>query len=155
VREGAEFVTNKRLAATVVAALVVSEILATLVHGFVLAPDYGPFYGKLLRSEPGAPMLLLPVAHLSFVVALVWVFGRLGLQGGVIAQGVKLGIIGWLLGQAPLWLLWYAEQPWPGTLVLKQLLLELASSLIVGVTIVAVSGQRQSTVSGERQLTMM
>ena len=135
--------TNKRIAATIVVALVVSEILSTLVHGFVLAGDYGPFYGKLLRSEPGAPMLLLPVAHLSFIAALVWVFSRVDLQGGALAQGLKLGVIGWLIGQAPLWLLWYAEQPWPGTLVLKQLLLELISSLIVGATIVAVSGKRQ------------
>jgi len=140
---GAEAVTNKRLTATVIVALVVSEILATIVHGFVLASDYGPFYGSLLRSEPGAPMLLLPVAHLSFVTALVWVFSRVDLQGGPLAQGLKLGVIGWLIGQAPLWLLWYAEQPWPGTLVLKQLLLELISSLIVGATIVAVSGKRQ------------
>jgi len=146
-------VTNKRLAATVLAALVVSEILATVVHGFVLASDYGPFYGTLLRSAPGAPMLFLPVAHLSFVVALVWVFSRVDLQGGVLAQGMKLGIIGWLIGQAPLWLLWYAEQPWPGMLVVKQLLLELISSLIIGATVVAVSGKRQLNVSGKRQLT--
>jgi len=136
-------VTNKRLAVTVVVALIVSETLATVVHGFVLASDYGPFYGRLLRSEPGAPMLLLPVAHLLFVATLVWVFSRVDLQGGALAQGLKLGVIGWLIGQAPLWLLWYAEQPWPGTLVLKQLLLELISSLIIGATIVAVSGKRQ------------
>jgi hypothetical protein len=116
---------------------------AEVVHGFLLASDYGPFYGKLLRSEAGAPMLLLPVAHLSFIAARVWVFSRLDLHGGALAQGVKLGVIGWLIGQAPFWLLWYAEQPWPGTLVLKQLSLELASSLILGATIVAVSGKRQ------------
>jgi hypothetical protein len=136
-------VTTKRLAATIVAAFVLSQILAVVVHGFVLGPDYGPFYGKLLRSEPGAPMLLLPVAHLSFIVALVWVFSRIDLQGSTLAQGVKLGVVGWLIGQVPLWLLWYAEQPWPGTLVVKQLLLELGSSLILGATIVAVSGKRQ------------
>lgn len=135
--------TNKRMAAAICAAFVVSQVLAVVVHGFVLAADYGPFYGKLLRSEAGAPMVLLPVAHLSFIAALVWVFSRLDLQGGALAQGAKLGVIGWLIGQAPLWLLWYAEQPWPGTLVLKQLSLELASSLILGATIVAVSGKRQ------------
>jgi hypothetical protein len=131
------------MAAAICAAFVVSQVLAVVVHGFVLAADYGPFYGKLLRSEAGAPMVLLPVAHLSFIAALVWVFSRLDLQGGALAQGAKLGVIGWLIGQAPLWLLWYAEQPWPGTLVLKQLSLELASSLILGATIVAVSGKRQ------------
>ena len=43
------------------------------------------------------------------------------------------------MGQLPVWLLWYAEQPWPGGLVLKQLGLELASSLAIGVTIAVVS----------------
>ena len=39
----------------------------------------------------------------------------------------------------PVWLLWYAQQPWPGNLVLKQLGLELVASLIIGVTIAAVA----------------
>src|SRR6185312_950643 len=33
-------------------------------------------------------------------------------------QGMRLGALSWLLGQLPLWLQWYAEQPWPGTLLL-------------------------------------
>jgi hypothetical protein len=129
------------MAAAIVAAFVVSQILAVLVHGFVLAADYGPYYGTLLRSQAGpAPqMLLLPVAHLSFIAALVWVFSRVEFRGGVAEQGIKVGLLGWLIGQAPLWLLWYAEQPWPGTLVLKQLSLELASSIVIGLTVAAIS----------------
>jgi hypothetical protein len=125
----------KRLLSAAIAAFLVSELLAIVVHGFILAADYGPFYGKLLRSEPSWQMLLLPVAHLAFVCALVWIAGRLGLSGAPAAQGLKLGALGWIVGQVPLWLVWYAEQPWPGPLVLKQLGLELASSLIIGLTI--------------------
>jgi len=44
------------------------------------------------------------------------------------------------MGQLPVWLLWYAEQPWPGDLVLKQLGLELLSSIAIGVTITLVAG---------------
>jgi hypothetical protein len=39
------------------------------------------------------------------------------------------------MGQVPLWLLWYAEQPWPGSLVVKQLGWELVSSIVIGLTI--------------------
>jgi hypothetical protein len=46
-----------------------------------------------------------------------------------------------------LWLLWYAEQPWPGTLVAKQLALELVSSLLIAFTIVFIA--RQSTSAAE------
>jgi hypothetical protein len=125
----------KRLAATTAAAFVVSQILAIAVHGFMLASDYAPYYGSLLRSGPSWQMLFLPVAHLSFISALVWVYPRLQLAGPPAVQGLKIGIVGWVMGQAPLWLIWYAEQPWPGALVAKQLGLELVSSLIVGLTI--------------------
>lgn len=46
-----------------------------------------------------------------------------------------------MIGQAPLWLLWYAEQPRPDTLIVKQLSLELVSSLILGLVVAALARQ--------------
>jgi hypothetical protein len=142
--------TKGRVAATIAAAFVVSEILASLVHGFLLDADYAPYRGTLLRAQAGWPMLMLPVAHLLFISALVWIFSRVELRGGVLAQGMKIGVVGWFAGQAPLWLLWFAEQPWPATLVVKQLALELVSSVIIGVTIAAVGAQRAATATVTR-----
>jgi hypothetical protein len=143
--------TKRRTAGAVVAAFVVSQVLAVVVHGFLLNADYEPFRGSLLRAQASWQMLLLPVSHLVFIAALVWVFGRVDYRGGVLAQGAKLGLLGWMAGQAPLWLLWYAEQPWPGSLVVKQLGLELISSLIIGVTIAAVAGKAavKTTINAE------
>lgn len=127
-----------RMLTAVGAAFIVSQILAVLIHGFVLAADYAPYEGTLLRSEVASQMLLLPVAHLSFIATLVWVATRVRLDGTPVARGMALGLVGWAMGQVPLWLLWYAEQPWPGMLVIKQLGLELASSIVVGLTIAAI-----------------
>jgi len=140
-----------RTVATAAAAFVVSQILAIVVHGFILAPDYAPFYGTLLRSPDRASwqMLLLPVSHLAFISTLVWLYARLRLDGTWLARGLALGTAGWAVGQIPLWLLWYAEQPWPGTLVVKQLGLELVSSLVIGFTIAAVAGDR-AAISSDR-----
>ena len=44
------------------------------------------------------------------------------------------------MGQVRVWLLWYAEQPWPGSLLVKQLGLELLSSLVIGLTIAFTAG---------------
>ena len=139
--------TTGRFALTTFAAFLVSQVLAAIVHGFILAADYGPYYGSLLRGidGPAWQMLLLPVAHLAFIVGLVWVFARARLEGTPVLQGVKLGLVGWMMGQVPLWLLWYAEQPWPGSLVVKQLALELVSSLLIGVTIALVARPRLVT----------
>src|SRR5262249_788541 len=113
-------------------AFVVSQVLAVVVHGIVLAADYESYRGTLLRPGPAWQMLFLPVAHLSFVSALVWVATRLRLEGTPIRRGLTLGLVGWGIGQVPLWLLWYAEQPWLGALVVKQLGLELVSSILIG-----------------------
>ena len=139
--------TTGRIVLTTFVAFVVSQVLAATVHGFLLAADYAPYYGSLLRRMDGAAWqaLFLPVAHLAFISALVWVYTRAGLDGSPAVQGLKLGFLGWVMGQVPLWLLWYAEQPWPGALVLKQLGLELGSSLIIGMTIAWVARPRRSS----------
>jgi hypothetical protein len=133
--------TKTRIFLTGFAALFVAELLATIIHGLVLGPDYAPYYGTLLRGgeSPAWQFAFLPVAHLSFVGALVWIYLRLPLDGPLVVRGLKLGVLGWFVGQVPLWLVWFAEQPWPSALVVKQLVLELASTLIVGVTIAALA----------------
>jgi hypothetical protein len=131
--------TVKRYAAVCAVAFLVEQILDVVIHGFLLRNDYAPFYGTLLRSAATPAMALLPLAHLSFILALVWVYGRSAEPGRRIQQGVRLGILAWMLGEVPVWLQWYAEQPWPGTLVVKQLILELIASLIVGLSIAALA----------------
>jgi len=129
--------TKMRIFLTGLAALFVAELLASVVHGYLLAADYAPYYGTLLRggADPAWQFALLPLAHLAWVSGLIWVYLRVTLTGSRVIQGLKLGLLGWVIGQVPLWLLWFAEQPWPNGLVLKQLALELVSSLLVGVTI--------------------
>ena len=131
-----------RATATVFAAFLLSEVFAVAIHGFILAADYEPYRGTLLRDFAGGPgwqALMLPLAHLCFVSALVWIYGRLSLHGSQTARGLKLGLIAWLVGQAPFWLIWYAEQPWPDSLIVKQLGLEFVSSMAIGLTIAFVS----------------
>ena len=131
-----------RAAATVFAAFLLANAFAVAIHGVILAADYEPYRGTLLRdfaNGPGWQSLLLPVGHLCFVVGLVWIYGRLSMDGSQTSRGLKLGLIGWLIGPAPLFMLWSAEQPWPDGLIVKQLGLELLSSLAIGLTIAVVS----------------
>jgi hypothetical protein len=134
--------SKTRIFLTGLAALFVAELLASIIHGYVLAADYAPYYGTLLRggADPAWQFAFLPLAHLAWVGGLVWVYLRVTFTGSLVVQALKLGFLGWVIGQVPLWLLWFAEQPWPNGLVVKQLALELASSLLVGITIAACAG---------------
>jgi hypothetical protein len=128
--------TTKRIVLSTFAAFFVSQVMAVLIHGFILAADYEPFDGTLLRSGADAwQFIFLPVAHHAFNCGLVWVYAHAQLRGSRTRQGLSLGFLGWMMGQVPVWLLWYAEQPWPGSLVVKQLGLELVSSMLIGLTI--------------------
>jgi hypothetical protein len=142
--------TRTRIALATFAAFFVSQVMAVLIHGVVLAADYEPFDGTLLRSGADAwQFIFLPVAHLAFICGLVWVYEHAHLKGARTRQGLTIGVLGWMMGQVPVWLLWYAEQPWPGPLVIKQLGLELVSSLLIGLTIafIARPSQRASVLA--------
>ena len=135
--------TTKRIVLATLAAFVVSQVLAGYIHGFILDADYGPYYGTLLRSGDEAwQFIFLPVAHLSFIIGLMWVYTHAPMKGSAARQGVFLGILAWMMGQVPLWLIWYAEQPWPDSLIVKQLGLELISSMLIGLTITFTAPQR-------------
>ena len=131
--------TKGRMAASIAVGFIVSEVLAIVVHGVILNGEYEPFRGTLLRSGASWQMLFLSVAHLLYVSALVWISSRVSFDGSVPIRGAKLGVLGWMAGQAPVWLLWYGEQPWPGQLVIEQLVLEFASALLIGIAVAAIA----------------
>lgn len=134
--------TTRRFVAACGIVFLMSQVLAVLVHGVILNADYTPFRGTLLRSMengPGWPSLFLPVAHLSFAIAFVSLYAQMTKPGPWLSQGLRFGVMAWLMAQVPLWLLWYAEQPWPGSLVVKQLALELMSALALGVVVAAIA----------------
>ncbi|PYO93937.1 MAG: hypothetical protein DMD62_07580 [Gemmatimonadetes bacterium] len=134
---------SKQFALTVVMVFVVSQVFAIVIHGFILGPAYQPFYGTLLRpmqreGGPGAGspwmVLFLPLAHLAMSVAFVALFGRWvrPLPGEEIPQGLRFGVLAWLFGPVPMYLLWFAEQPWPFSLTLRQLGFDLFTMLVLG-----------------------
>src|SRR5580765_1376562 len=84
--------SKTRIFLTGLAALFVAELLAIAIHGYVLAADYAPYYGTLLRggADPAWQMSLLPVAHAAFIGGLVWIYLRVPLAGSPIVRGLKL-----------------------------------------------------------------
>lgn len=74
----------------------------------------------------------LPLAHLAMAIALVALFSRWVRPGPEIPQGLRFGVLAWLFGPVPMYLLGFAEQPWPLSLTIKQLALELLTMLVLG-----------------------
>ena len=126
---------TKRFIGAVATAFVVAQVFAIVIHGFILGSDYRPFYGTLLRPMEGDVqwmVVFLPISHLVMAIAFVALLARWVRPGPEIPQGVQFGLLAWLFGPVPMYLLWYAEQPWPGSLTVKQLALELFTMVVLG-----------------------
>ncbi|MGH7521975.1 MAG: hypothetical protein ACREMI_11925 [Gemmatimonadales bacterium] len=128
---------TKRFIGTVVAVFLVAQVFAIVIHGFILGADYRPFYGTLLRPMDAADgsmwmIAFLPLAHLAMAIAFVTLYSRWVRPGPEIPQGLRFGVLAWLFGPVPMYLLWFAEQPWPLSLTIKQLVLELFTMVVLG-----------------------
>ncbi len=143
--------TRTRLVLTTLAVFLLAQVFGILIHGFILSSDYRPYYGTLLRPMEGPPgwqALLLPVSHLAVAIGVVWIASLMDRGQPLGRRAVRLGLIAWLVGPAPMYLLWYAEQPWPGTLPLKQLPLELGAMLVLGAVAARLTAAPLSNQSG-------
>lgn len=117
---------------------VLANVLGFLIHGVLLKGDYTANQ-QLLRTEQDAN------AHFGYMLlgficstaAIVWIYGR-GVQAKPwLGQGVRFGLALWLLVSVPMFLTYYAIQPWPGTVVAKQICYELVMMLVIGIVTAA------------------
>lgn len=124
-----------------VAGFLVSLIAGFVVHGIFLQPDYAQL-PNLMRTEADTmnyfPFMLL--SHLIKGFAFAWIY-RQGISAGVpwLTQGVRFGIAVAFLMVIPLYLVYYAVQPMPGMLVVKQIVFDSISTVLVGIVVAFIS----------------
>ena len=127
---------NTRLIIAGVAAFLVSFLFSFVAHGMLLHADYAQL-PHLMRTDQDAmgylPFMLL--SHLIKGFAFAWVFAQ-GLSGGTwISQGLQYGIAMALLITVPLYLVYYAVQPMPGSLVAKQICLDSIGTILMALAV--------------------
>jgi hypothetical protein len=143
-------ISKGRIALAGLVVFLLTQVAAVIVHGFLLASDYEPFEGTLLRANadgvPDWQFIFLPVRHLSFTIGLVWLFriARADSQAWI-GRALKLGVVAYLIGPGPMFLLWFAQQPWPGALAAKQLAYELVIALALAVVAGAMLRTKHTT----------
>lgn len=96
-----------------------------VVHGALLFADYGRL-PNLFRSEADSEQYfpLMLVAHVIMAGAFVWIYSRGIAPTPWLGQGLRYGLAVALLGVVPTYIIYYAVQPLPGDLVVKQIILD-------------------------------
>ena len=117
-----------------IALAVLSLLLGFVVHASLLHGEYATL-SSLFRPEADAqnyfPFMLL--AHVLIGIGMTWIY-RQGNEPGKpwVPQGVRFGIAWAVAVTLPLYLIYYAVQPMPGSLVVKQILFDAVAIVIMG-----------------------
>ncbi len=125
-----------RLLLTMLVIWILSIVFGSLIHGFLLAQDYGQV-AQLYRTANDTHFITIFIGYLAFAVGSVWVYSRGVEDKPWPAQGLRFGLAIWLILSVPSFLIEYATQPVPESLVVKQLAYELVNKLILGLVTAA------------------
>ena len=127
---------GKKFWIAVLAMFVLGMLLDFVVHAVLLHADYLAL-PTLYRTEQDAqgyfPYMLL--AHGLMAGGFVWVYDQGRNDGPWLAQGVRFGLAMTILLTVPGYLIYYAVQPLPQLLVLKQIIFGIVQTLILGVAL--------------------
>ena len=107
-----------------------------LVHGAWLSSEYAKL-GNLFRS-PDSQQRVFPflvIAHVFSAAAFVWIYRQGIAAKPFLGQGVRYGIAVAFLTAVPTYLIYYAVQPMPRGLVLRQIVGDSIVVLVLGVVV--------------------
>ena len=119
-----------------IVAFVVWMLGSFVVHGVMLAPEYRALPAMFRAEADGAahaPFLM--VAHLIASGALAWIYGR-GVQPRPwVGQGVRFGLAAACLLPIYMYLVYFAVQPMPPVLVVRQIIFDTLVVVLVSLAV--------------------
>ena len=130
-----------------IVAAVLFCLLGFVVHETLLHNDYAQI-SSLFRTPEDAlrRMPIMFVAYLLMGFASTWIY-RQGITASAswLLQGIRFGLAVALMSAVPMYLIYYAVQPLPATLVVKQIVLQTIAIVLVGIVIAWIN--RRSSIS--------
>lgn len=132
---------NMRFLISVVVVFIVSMVLDFVVHGLLLGADYQKLVPGLFRApEDGqAHFGWMLLAHVFIAVGLTWIYRAGRDERPWLGQGLRFGIGLAILTTIPTYLIYYAVQPMPFDMVMKQIAFSTIAILVVAVVAAAVN----------------
>jgi hypothetical protein len=121
-----------RLILTIVVIFVLANFSGFFIHAIWLKQDYMPI-AQHYRPEGQEKMLFIVLAYLSFAIGSVLVYGRGVEDKAALGQGVRFGLLMFLILTVPSFFIAYAVQPVPAVLMSKQVLAEFADKILLGI----------------------
>lgn len=124
-----------------------SLVLAFVVHGLLLGDDYAALVGTLMRAPDDQQRFfpLMIVSHLLVGMTMTWLYAQgFNATRPSLGQGIRFGIAVALLAAVPLYLVYFAVQPTPPALTVKQIVFDGLRFVLLGGLVAYLHPQRAS-----------
>lgn len=122
----------KRLVLTIIVIFVLANLTGFFIHAVWLRQDY-MVIAQHYRPEGTEKFPFIVLAYLSFAIGSVVVYARGVENKPWLGQGVRFGILMWLILTIPSFFIAYAVQPVPTILLLKQVICEGVDKIFLGI----------------------
>ncbi len=121
-----------RLILTIVVIFLLANFSGFFIHAIWLKQDYMPI-AQHYRPEGQEKMHFIALAYLSFAIGSVLVYARGVEDKPALGQGLRFGLLMFLILTVPSFFIAYAVQPVPAVLMSKQVLAELVDKILLGI----------------------
>jgi hypothetical protein len=127
---------NKKFIISVIVVFVLAMGFGFLVHGVVLGPSYME-HPALFRTEKdaGGYWVYMLLAHLFIAFTFVWIYNKGKEDKPFLSQGICYGLAIAAITAVPMYLIYYAIQPMPGVVVIKQIVGDTVSYVVLGIVV--------------------
>ena len=127
-----------RMVISVIVIFVLSMGFGFLIHEILLKADYDQVRQLYRAEEDGkAHFIFLVLGQLIFSIAFVWIYNKGKEARPFLEQGIRYGIAMAALTSISTFLIYYAIQPLPDMLVVKQIIFDSIGVIIRGIVVAA------------------
>ncbi len=126
---------DRKFFIAVVAIFVLSMVIGLVNHGMVLNDEYQATGLFRPEAEAEAYFMWMLLAHIIMSFAFVWIYVRGREDRPWISQGIRFGVVIALLMAVPVYLIYYAVQPMPALLVLRQVTYDSIGLVLMGLLV--------------------
>lgn len=136
---------GKRFWISGVVMTVATMLLGYLVHGVLLAGDYAPLVGTVMRAPEQADGLMqwMLLADICIGFAMTWFYRQgVSIDRSTWGQGLRFGLAVALLTVIPQFLIYYVVEPLPAALVHKQLVFDSVRMVLLGLLVAYLNPHR-------------
>jgi hypothetical protein len=131
-----------RLIITIIVVFIVAYFGGYFIHAIWLAQDYKPMVDAgHYRAAGQEKMFFIVLAYVSFAIGSVLIYARGVEDKPLLGQGVRFGLLMFLVLTVPSFFIAYAVQPVPAVLMSKQVLAELGHKILLGIVTAFVYGK--------------